>query len=105
MNDDHDHSDEPVTAEFFTEGWIRREEICTRLGIGEDLLEVCLQWTIIETREPDPEGTILFSLEDVDRLSQGLRLHRDLGINWPGVSVALSLLDRIRELEQQQEQR
>ena len=103
MSDEQDHPEEPLTAEFFSEGWIRREEICTRLGIGDDLLEVCLQWAIIESREPDPQGTVLFSLEDVDRLSQGLRLHRDLGINWPGVSVALSLLDRIRELEQQQE--
>jgi hypothetical protein len=28
-------------------------------------------------------------------------LHHDLGINWQGVSVALELLERIEELEQQ----
>ena len=37
----------------------------------------------------------------LDRLQRGLRLHRDLGINWQGVSVALGLLERIEELEQQ----
>lgn len=101
MTDDSDPSLEQVTAEIITFGRIRREEVCTRLGIGEDMLEVCLQWEIIQPPEPDPEGMVLFPEEAIDRLSRGLRLHRDLGINWPGVSVALELLDRIEELEQQ----
>ena len=103
MNEEFPSTDEPVIAEFLSEVGIRREEVCARLGIGEDLLEVCLQWEIVEPRDPDQEGTMLFSAQDVDRLGQGLRLHRDLGLNWPGVSVALTLLDRIRALEQQQE--
>ena len=101
MNDDSKPSLEQVTAEIITFGRIRREEVCTRLGIGEDMLEVCLQWEIIQPPEPDPEGMMLFPEDAIDRLSRGLRLHRDLGINWPGVSVALELLDRIEELEQQ----
>lgn len=101
MTDDSEPSLEQVTAEIITFGRIRREEVCTRLGIGEDMLEVCLQWEIIQPPEPDPEGMMLFPEDAIDRLSRGLRLHRDLGINWPGVSVALELLDRIEELEQQ----
>ncbi|MDR4458926.1 MAG: chaperone modulator CbpM [Nitrospirales bacterium] len=92
---------EQVTAEIITSGSIRREEVCARLGIGEDVLEVCLRWEIIQPPEPDPQGTVFFSEDALDRLGRGLRLHRDLGINWPGVSVALELLDRIEELEQQ----
>ena len=103
MNEEFQSPDEPVIAEFFSEVWIRREEVCTRLGIGEDLLEVCLQWEVIEPPTPDQQGAVLFSPQDVDRLGQALRLHRDLGLNWPGVSIALALLDRIKELEQQQE--
>lgn len=101
MTDDSEPSLEQVTAEIINFGRIRREEVCTRLGIGEDMLEVCLQWEIIQPPEPDPEGMVLFPEDAIDRLSRGLRLHRDLGINWPGVSVALELLDRIEELEQQ----
>ncbi len=102
MNEEQPSMEEPVTAEFFPETWVRREEVCARLGIGEDLLEVCLQWEIIEPHEdPEHQGSLCFSPQDIDRLGQGLRLHRDLGLNWPGVSVALLLLDRIRELEQQ----
>ena len=45
--------------------------------------------------------SLLFPLDAFDRLQRGLRLHHDLGINWQGVSVALGLLERIEELEQQ----
>ena len=92
---------EEVTAEIVTHGLLRREEVCARLGIGDDLLEVCLRWEIVRVPEPNSQGTILFSLDAFDRLQRGLRLHHDLGINWQGVSVALELLERIEELEQQ----
>ena len=101
MNEESQPTVEQVTAEIITSGRIRREEVCARLGIGDDMLEVCLQWAIIQPPEPDPQGIILFPEDALDRLGRGLRLHRDLGINWPGVSVALELLDRIEELEQQ----
>jgi len=101
MTEEPEPTLEQVTAEIITSGRIRREEVCTRLGIGDDMLEVCLQWAIIQPPEPDSQGTILFPEDALDRLGRGLRLHRDLGINWPGVSVALELLDRIEELEQQ----
>jgi len=101
MNEESQPAVEQVTAEIIHSGRIRREEVCARLGIGDDMLEVCLQWAIIHPPEPDPQGTILFPEDTLDRLGRGLRLHRDLGINWPGVSVALELLDRIEELEQQ----
>ncbi len=101
MSDKTDHTHEQITAEITTLSHLRREEVCTHLGIGDDLLEVCLHWEIIQTPEPDGEGTLVFTSEAIDRLSRGIRLHRDLGVNWPGVSLALELLDRIESLEQQ----
>ncbi len=101
MTDESDPTLEQVTAEIVTQAMLRREEVCARLGIGDDVLEVCLRWEIIQLPEPDPQGTLLFPLEAFDRLQRGLRLHHDLGMNWPGVSVALELLERIEELEQQ----
>jgi len=53
MNEEFPSPDEPVIAEFLSEVRIRHEEVCARLGIGEDLLEVCLQWEIVEPRDPD----------------------------------------------------
>ena len=90
---------EQVAAELIQCGWVRREQICRHLGIGEDVLELCIQWQIIESPQPNPEGQLVFSSDTVDRLCRGLRLHRDLGLNWPGVSVAMDLLDRIDDLE------
>ncbi len=101
MTDEPETPFEEISAEMFTVTHMRREEVCARLGIGDDLLEVCLHWEVIHQPEPDSDGTQLFPTESIDRLSRGIRLHRDLGINWPGVSIALELLDRITELEQQ----
>lgn len=100
MNDESQLPREHVTAEIFTQDLMHREEFCTRLGIGDEMLEVCLRWEIIQQPEPDQQGMVLFSLDAFDRLQRGLRLHHDLGINWQGVGVALGLLERIEELEQ-----
>ena len=100
MIDEPSDKIEQIAAELIQEGWIRREEICAQLGIGDDLLELCIQWQIIDEPESSPEGTLVFSSDAVERLCRGLRLHRDLGINWEGVSVAMDLLDRIDQLEQ-----
>ena len=99
MVDDPGDKVEEVAAELIQFGWVRREQICRHLGIAEDVLELCIQWQIIESPQLNAEGQLLFSSETVDRLCRGLRLHRDLGLNWPGVSVAMELLDRIDELE------
>ena len=101
MPDESPTTPEQVTAEIVTHALLRREEICARLGIGDDVLEVCLRWEIIQLPEPDHQGTILFPPDAFDRLQRGIRLHHDLGINWQGVSVTLGLLERIEELEQQ----
>ena len=99
MIDDPPERIEEVAAELIQYGWVRREHICRQLGIGEELLELCIQWEIIQSPHTNPDGHAVFSLEAVDRLCRGLRLHRDLGLNWPGVSVAMDLLDRIDDLE------
>ena len=93
---------EQVTAEILTHSLMRREEMCARLGIGDDMLEVCLTMGYrCNCLNQTQQGTILFPLDAFDRLQRGLRLHHELGMNWQGVSVALELLERIEELEQQ----
>ncbi len=105
MNDRQETPREEIFAEVLSISHMRREEVCARLGIGDDLLEVCLHWEIIHQPDIDSDGAHVFSADAIDRLSRGIRLHRDLGINWPGVNVALELLDRIEELEQRIDQR
>ena len=90
---------EEVTAEIVYQSWISQDELCARLSIGTELLELCLRWEIIHPPRTTSEGMIVFSGRTLDRLSSGLRLHRDLGINWAGVSIVLDLIERIEELE------
>ena len=86
MDDEPLDGIEEVAAELMHEELIlRQEELCTQLGIGQDLLEVCLRWEIIHRSDTSPDGDALYSGETMERLCRGLRLHRDLGLNWPGV--------------------
>jgi chaperone modulatory protein CbpM len=91
---------EPVQAEPISQGFLRAEEICVQLGISRELLELCLRWEVIEPPETE-EGVQLFGQSAVDRIRRALRLHHDLGINWPGVAVVLDLLERMERLERQ----
>jgi len=90
---------EEVTAEIVYQSWISQDELCARLSIGTDLLELCLRWDIIHSPRTTSEGMTVFPGPTLDRLSSGLRLHRDLGINWAGISIVLDLIERIEELE------
>lgn len=103
MPEDTPQPIERITAELLQEDWILQEELCARVGISHDVFVLCLQWDIIRPSHAGPHEPLRISHDDVDRLCRGLRLHRDLGINWPGVSVALELLDRLEEMERQLE--
>ena len=99
MPDDPLQDIDQVIAELLQPEWYCREELCTQLGIKQELFEVCLEWEVIQPSHTNQEGEDLFPTDTLHRLSRGLRLHRDLGVNWAGVAVALDLLERIEELE------
>jgi hypothetical protein len=91
---------QPVGAVFF-----RADEVCLHLGISDDILELCLRWEVIEPPQRDDAGVAFFPEPSVERIRRGVRLHRDLGINWSGVAVVLALLDRIEALERERDNR
>jgi DNA-binding transcriptional MerR regulator len=89
-----------VEAERTGVGHIPAQELCLRLGVSQDVLELCVRWEVVEPLETGAEGTLFFTESSLERMRRGLRLHHDLGINWQGVAVVLDLLDRIETLEQ-----
>ena len=91
---------EPVEAEPISRRLLRAEEICIDLGISQEVLELCLRWEVIEPPENE-QGQLLFEQSTVERIRRALRLHHDLGINWPGVAIVLDLLERMERLERQ----
>lgn len=52
---------------------------------------------VIEARAPAPQWR--FSATTIVRVQKARRLQSDLGVNLPGVALALELLDRIDALE------
>jgi chaperone modulatory protein CbpM len=52
---------------------------------------------VIEARAPAPQWR--FSATTIVRVQKAHRLQHDLGVNLPGVALALQLLDRIDALE------
>ncbi len=97
MNNDRYRDD--FMAEFLTEEWISEQELCRHLGIGGDVLKSCLEWDVISTPTMNSEGHPIYHSQTVDRLGRGLRLHRDLVVNWIGVSIILDMLDRLELME------
>lgn len=56
-----------------------------------------VEYGIIEAVEPHSKDP-MFSGSMISRSQKAIRLHRDLSINWPGISLALDLLEEIETL-------
>jgi chaperone modulatory protein CbpM len=86
---------EPLGPTRFT-----AEDVCLHLGINTDILDLCIRWQVVEP-EPAEGITGVFSDTAVERVRRAVRLHYDLGVNWPGVAVLLDVLDRLDRLERE----
>ncbi|HZS10760.1 MAG TPA: chaperone modulator CbpM [Nitrospirales bacterium] len=94
---------ESVEAEPVRSSRLGADEVCVRLGINRDVLDVCIRWQVIE---PEPaDGGAWFTDRALERIGRAVRLHYDLGVNWAGVAVMLDLLDRLEALERELERR
>lgn len=63
----------------------------------QDTIVEMVEYGIIAPLEPKAQA-MTFSGDAITRLQKALRLHHDLSINWPGISLALELLDEIEDL-------
>jgi MerR family transcriptional regulator/heat shock protein HspR len=74
------------------------EQIAERCGVEQTFVRVLVEHGVIHVERREP---LLMSQEVTLRINKVVRLQRDLGVNVPGVSVILELLERIDELERQ----
>lgn len=75
-------------------------EVCHHHHIKEEtLLDMLEQGLLADITEP--HKNLVFKGRDLQRIFSACRLHRDLGINSPGVILALELLDELDSLNQQ----
>lgn len=77
-------------------------EVCQRYNIPKELLLDMLEQGFFPNQPTEPEHVVL-DQKALRRLESAFRLHRDLGINLPGVALALELLDEIGQMRQELE--
>ncbi len=73
------------------------EQLCRACAADAALIAELVEEGILT-----PQGQALeawtFSGTNLKHASIALRLQRDLGVNWPGVALALQLMDELEEL-------
>ena len=67
-------------------------EFCLHTGVSEDDLKEIVGLGVIEPHQPQAEAW-LFDDSALVIVHRALRLRRELELDWPGIAVALTLLD------------
>lgn len=76
------------------------EQLCHSCRLQTDHVIAYVQEGVLDARGEDLNHWT-FSISSIRRVRTARRLQRDLGVNLAGAALALELLDRISELEQQ----
>lgn len=84
--------DETITYTIF--------EIQALCVVDKPLLEEMIDHGILEPIKGESYQSWVFEYSALSRTQKALRLHQDLAINWPGIALALELLEELQELRQ-----
>ena len=77
-------------------------EVCSRYHIPKELLVEMIEQGFFEHPSLEKEQ-ISLEPKELRRIESAFRLHRDLGINLPGVTLALDLLEQMESMRQELE--
>ena len=72
-------------------------ELCRATSLGSDTVIEIVEEGILEPTGSTPE-TWLFSSRTVAIALKAARLHHDLDIDWPGIALAISLIEELEQL-------
>ena len=75
-------------------------EFCLHTGLSEEELNEIVGLGMIEPRQPQREKW-LFDDSAVTIVHRAVRLRKELELDWPGIAVALTLMDDIAHLKQE----
>ena len=78
-------------------------EVCRKYSIPEELLIEMIEHGLFPTHQNIDKEQVALSQKDLRRIESAFRLHKDLGINLPGVALALDLLDELEHLRKELE--
>jgi chaperone modulatory protein CbpM len=88
---------EPQHGEIVGSGTLTLHELCLICGLEDQLVIELVSVGVIEASGPGPQEW-RFTTQALDRSRKALRLHRDLGIEWQGLALALDLLEEVDRL-------
>ena len=92
---------DPLRAEILDEETlITLSDLCRVCGADEGLVEALIEEGVIPVLVLAPAER-RFSAAALRRTRIAVRLHRDLGVNLPGVALALDLLEELEQLRRQ----
>ncbi len=77
-------------------------EVCEKYHIPQQLLEEMIVQGLFTCQTTDQEELSL-NQKELNRIESAFRLHRDLGVNLPGVAVVLDLLDEMEQMRNELE--
>ncbi|WP_315707944.1 chaperone modulator CbpM [Brenneria uluponensis] len=78
-------------------------ELCQSVDISQDeLIEVVGLGVIVPLEPEDPHW--IFDSHAVSCLKRALRLQAELDLDWSGIAMTLTLLDKLDELKKENEQ-
>jgi|SaaInlV_120m_DNA_3_1039746.scaffolds.fasta_scaffold00070_4 chaperone modulatory protein CbpM len=78
---------------------IRLEELCASTHLPTNIIIEIVAHGIVEPSGDTPNNWC-FTATMVCTTRRALRLHNDLDIDWPGIALALSLIDEVQELRE-----
>ncbi len=73
-------------------------EVCHKYNIPEALLNEMIEYGLFPDQPTDSQK-IAIDQKALRRIESAFRIHHDLGINLPGVALALELLEKIEVME------
>jgi len=80
---------------------ITLDELCERCGLPQDEMVEMISYGVVEPIEGRDRRYWRFRAVAVRRVLKARRLHQDLGVNLPGASLALDLLEEVERLRSQ----
>jgi len=78
-------------------------ELCQATRLGSDTLIEIIEEGILEPTGSTPE-TWQFSNHTIAIAQKAARLHNDLEIDWPGIALAISLIEELEQLRDENQQ-
>lgn len=90
----YQHEQYPTSSEL-----VSIDELARLSKQHVDMIKLMVDWGLIEPSITDPQP--LFFETTVPMIWKIMRIRKDLGVNWSGIGVILTLLERVESLEKE----